>query len=117
MQRERSSLSPGAGMAPVERAKNRLTGVLDDDEIMRASDLINMPHVGHVAGEVHRHDGLRSRCQRRLDLLDVHAEGVIAVDKYGPRPDFANCPYGCYKCVSGRDDVVTRSDAESLQRQ
>ncbi len=45
----------------------RLAGILDHDQAVAARDLEDRIHVGRLAVQVHRDDGLGARGDRRLD--------------------------------------------------
>ena len=53
---------------------------------MRARDLHDAVHVGHPRAEVHGQDDARARRDQPLDLVWIHAPGVIHIDKHGHEP-------------------------------
>jgi hypothetical protein len=65
---------------------------------------------------VDRNDRLGPFGNRRLDQVEVHAEGVAAVDEDRSGAQFADRADGGDEGVGGRDDLVARPQPKSLQR-
>ena len=108
--------APGADAPAVELAHQTLAAVLDDRQLVALGDCRDALHLGDVAGEVHGHDRLGARGDRLLELIDVHAERVVAVDEDGTRAhlgDRADCGV---EGIGGGDDLVAGTDAERAQR-
>ncbi len=117
MQREAGGDAVGAGALSGEFRQDALAGVLDHRKIVALGDLHQLDHVGDLAGQLHRHDRLGPRRDRGLDLVDIHAEGIVAIDQHRRRAGFGDRADGGDEGVGGGDDLVAVADAERLQRQ
>src|SRR5258707_506404 len=76
---------PTAGVAGADR----LRGVLDDREAVRAGDLVDRVHVGRLAVEVDRDHGPRAGRDRVLEPGRVEVERLgldVDEDRPGPGP-------------------------------
>ena len=54
---------------------------------------------------------------RGLDLVHIHAEGIVAVDQHRRRAGFRDRADGRDEGIGRGDDLVAMADAERLQRQ
>jgi len=117
MQREAGGDAVGAGALSRELRQDALAGVLDHGEVVALRDRHQLAHVGDLAGQLDRHDRLGLFGDRGLDLVDVHAEGIVAVDQHRRGAGFRDRADGGDEGVGGGDDLVAVADAERLERQ
>ena len=66
---------------------------------------------------MHGNDRLGARRDGRFQERDIHAEIVLAIDELRYRPGIGNRADRRNERVGRGDDLVTWSDAESLQRE
>ena len=59
---------------------------------------------------MNRDDRLGLRRDLRFDLIDIHAERIVTIDKDGRRANFGNRAHRRDKGVGSRDDLVTMAD-------
>jgi hypothetical protein len=101
----------------VDGAAEGEAGILDDENPMRTGDLEDFRQIGGVAEEVDRQDGFRARGQGPLEGRDIHGQRrLVHVDEDRSRSDGMDCRRGRDIAVGNRDDLVTWTDAERLQR-
>ena len=117
MKGKASGAAEGAGLPAVDIAEDALAGILDHRQIMLVRDLHESRHVGHLPGEVDRQKRLGAFGDPRLDLADVHAEIVGAVDKDRAGVSLGNGAHGGDEGVGRRDHFVARTDPDGLERQ
>ena len=103
--------------APVAGADG-LSCIFDHRQSVRLCGLQDGIEVGRESKQMNGQDGARSAADRGLDQVGVEVEGIRPdVDEDGPRsrPSYRT---GCGdKCERRRDDLVTRTDAERIERQ
>ncbi len=100
-----------AGAAAFEFGADRLGGVLDNHELMLLGDLHQGVHVGHLAVEVHGHDGARAGGDFCLDLRHVQVVGGgINIHEDGRGADARDGAGGGEEGVGRGDDLVARAD-------
>jgi hypothetical protein len=63
-----------------------------------------------------RHDRLGSAGDRRFDLIDIHAETVVAIDEDRTGAGLVDGADGGDEGVGGGDHLVTRTETQCLQR-
>ena len=64
-----------------------MAGILDHAQVVRAGNLTQPVHIGHVTAQVHRDDGLRPGGNLAGDVVGVDAQCVrLDVGKDGDRP-------------------------------
>ena len=86
LEAEYAGIAHRAGPAVAPHGADGLARVLDDLQPMRVSDRGQSTHVGNVAGEVNRHDGLGPRRYGPLHRLRVDTKTMgIHVDEDGDR--------------------------------
>src|SRR5260221_2089816 len=112
----------------------RLTGILDNDEIVLASQIENWVHIGRLAVDVNGNDGSHRRLQLPmnelagfcilcafafqvlLELAWIHAVGaLIDVNKVGARAGLADRLRGGDESVRHSDNDVAGLDTGSSQ--
>lgn len=101
-----------AALPPLVFGTKTLRGVLDHDQLVTIGDRIDLVHVGRLAVEADRHDGLGARGDGGFDLGGVDVTGVgldIHEDRLGAEQhdDLGRRNEG----KRGRDDFVTRLDS------
>lgn len=111
-----SDVAQVATLASLVFGAKALGGVLDHDQLVAVGDRVDLVHVGRLAVEAHRHDGLGARGDGGLDLGGVDIAGVrldIHEDRLGAEQhdDLGRRNEG----KRGRDDLVTRLDPHRHQ--
>ena len=88
-----------------------LGSIFDDDEVMAAGDVQDGVEIRGLAMQVHRQDRLGAVGDRRLDLGDVHVEGVgVNVDEHRAGAGVVDRRHGRDEGAGDRDDLVPRTD-------
>ena len=107
-----------ADLEAVARGPERLRVVFDDQQLMLVGDLADGLHVGALAVQVDRHDGLGLRCDGRFDLGWVDTIRFrVRIDENSRRP---RDPHGLRRGeerVGGGDALVSGTDAQGHEGQ
>ena len=93
----------------------RLRGVLDHEQVVRARDLHQAVHLHKPAVQIDRQDGLGPGRDRRLDEVDIHVVVGADVDQHRGRADLVDHRHGRHEGVRDRDHLVAGPDANGLQ--
>ena len=117
VERERPDGAERARRAPAPRRPDGLRGVLDDGEVVGVADRAERRHVGALAEEVDRNNGLRALRDGGVDACRVQVERVrVDVGEDGRRAEQRGGLGRGDERERRADHLVARANAERHQR-
>ena len=115
---EAPRLPERAGLAVPPRRPDRLRGVLDHRDFLPSCDLQNRLHLGTLAEQVHRHEGLGPRRNGPFEQRGIHVVGVrLDVHEHRLRPQARDGAGRGKERVRHRDHFISRPHAAGHERQ
>ena len=110
--------APCSGALTVQLCAVRLSGILDDAQIMPRRDRRDGVHRRKLSIEMHGDDRFRPRRDCRLDTIRIDVVGCrININQHDPRADLHDRLNRGDERVRRRDHPVALADAERFQRQ